>query len=169
MTKHRWVASCLLAFAAISGNAVAQGADIYDVSFIQTNLAVGKTTKAQVLESFGEPTSKKAKLSSSGGASETLVYVKGAPKVAQKQKKSGGLGSMMASLASVATDVSDLTGKDVGYENRVRASKAQGQANAADRLSSRLGQPEEAEATSSDAATLTIQLDNGVVSAFDMQ
>ncbi|RXR01474.1 hypothetical protein [Pseudoxanthomonas composti] len=169
MNKHRWFACCLVALSAISINAAAQDADIYDVAYIQSNLTVGKTTRAQVLEHFGEPTSKKATLSSAGGASETLVYVRGAPKVAQKQKKGGGLGGMMASLRGVASDVAGVTGQNIRYDDRVRASRVEDQANAADRLSSRLGTPAETASASAGAATLSIQLDNGVVSSFDLQ
>jgi hypothetical protein len=169
MAKHHWVTCCLIALSAISTSAAAQDADIYDVTYIQSNLVVGKTTKAQVIEHFGEPTSKKAKLSSSGGASETLMYIKGAPKVAQKQKKGGGLGGMMASLRGVASDVTGVTGKSIPYEDRVRASRVEDQANAANRLASRVSGPSEGEATSNDSATLSIQLENGVVSSFDMQ
>lgn len=171
MTIKTWfVRGAVAAAVAFGSSASAQAADIYSVEYVQANLVAGQTTKQQVLQSFGDPTSKKAKLSSSGGAAETFVYLKNAPK---KKASSGGtgFGKMLGSLRGVVSDVSDVTGKDIGGNVSANSYRAQRSANAADRLASRagVGADEEETAESDGASKLTIQFQGGVVSSFEME
>ncbi|MDQ1119646.1 MULTISPECIES: hypothetical protein [Pseudoxanthomonas] len=170
MKIKQWFGSGLIAVAAVlmAPGAWAQTADIFDIDYVQGHLVAGKTTKAQVLESFGEPTSKKAKLSSSGGASETYVYIKGAAKKPAASAGSG-FGKMVGSLRGVLGDVSDLTGKNVGGEVASNSYRAQRSANAADRLSARAGTDADTSAGADGASRLTIQIQGGVVTSFDME
>jgi hypothetical protein len=169
MTIKTWCArGALVAAVAFGSAASAQTADIYSVEYVQANLVAGQTTKAQVLQNFGEPTSKKAKLSSSGGAAETFVYSKNAPKKVAKAKGSG-FGSMIGSLRGVVSDVSDVTGKNIGGDAYASSYRAQRSANAVDRLASKAGAGEEEAVESDGASTLIIQLKGGVVASFEME
>jgi hypothetical protein len=170
MTIKTWfVRGAVVAAVAFGSSASAQTADIFSVEYVQANLVAGQTTKQQVLQSFGDPTSKKAKLSSSGGAAETFVYLKNAPKKASSGGT--GFGKMLGSLRGVVSDVSDVTGKDIGGSVSANSYRAQRSANAADRLASRagVGADEEEAAESDGASKLTIQLQGGVVSSFEME
>ncbi len=143
--------------------------NIFEVDYVLSNLKKGVTTKDQVLEHFGEPTKRDVKLTSEGGASETLIYLKGAPK---KAAKSGGtgFGKMMGSLRGIVSDVSSATGKNVTGTTYAQSYDAQRRAEAADRLAARAGSAQgDAEDAGSDGASrLTIQLKDGVVSSYAM-
>jgi hypothetical protein len=157
----------LIALTVISftGASRALAADLFDPAYVQGHLTVGKTTKDQVLQSFGQPSSKRSKLSSAGGATETLTYTQGG---GSTKKKAGGFGRMVSSVMGVASDVTEFTGRNIKYDDRVRASKAKSQADAVDRLSGRGGAMSEAD-TSGGSAILSIHLTNGVVTSYDMQ
>lgn len=166
--KTWFICGAMVTAAAFGSKASAQAADIYSVEYVQANLVAGHTTKQQVLQSFGEPSSKKAKLSSSGGAAETFVYLKNAPKKAASSGGSG-LGKMFGSLRGVVSDVSDVTGKNIAANSSVSSYRAERSASAVDRLASRTGVGQEEAVESDGASRLTVQLQGGVVSSFEME
>lgn len=166
MAIKQWIVCGVIVTAAtFAATASAQTADMYTIEYVQANLVKGQTTKQQVLQAFGEPTSKKAKLTSSGGASETFVYMKNAPKKAAKGK--GGFGSMVGSLRGVATNAARLAGGALPGGAYAVSNLAQHAANAVDTASAIAGQ--QAEVAADGASTLVIQLQEGVVSSFAME
>jgi hypothetical protein len=166
MAIKQWIVSGVIVTAAtFAATASAQTADMYTIEYVQANLVKGQTTKQQVLQAFGEPTSKKAKLTSSGGASETFVYMKNAPKKASTGK--GRFGSMLNSVTGAASSAARLAGGAIPGGAFAAAALAQHSVNAVDTASAIAGQ--QAEVAADGASTLVIQLQEGVVSSFAME
>lgn len=159
----------------------AQTRDIYSVEYVSSNLKKGVTTRAQVIERFGQPTRKDVKLDSEQGSVETYAYLQGgaAAQSAQtepaRKKRFAGLGNLVRNVGGIANDVAGATGKSYYnsgvYEGAYRAERA---ANVADRVANAAGPSDSADGQVSATPTaghakLLIRMADGVVSGFEME
>lgn len=174
------VAAVCLLLAGPVATAHAQGPNIYSFDYVSTNLKKGVTTKAQVLDRFGEPTRKDVKLDSERGSVETYTYLQGGAPTAQtvpaKKKRGGGFGNLLRTVGGAASDVASITGKNYygsgAYEGAYRAERA---ANLADRVSAASESddagdaPQASQGSGAGQTKLIIRIADGVVSGFEME
>ncbi len=136
---------------------------MFTVGYVQSNLVKGKTTRADVIASFGNPSHQKVRATDSG-STEVLYYQKGA----QQQASGGGLAKTTRGLGRIAGGLARMLGNsDAAYQ----ASKASYQAdNIADGMELLGGGSGGSNAAASNGpSTLTIELRNGVVSSYSLE
>lgn len=160
------VASVLLA-ATPSVSHAQQGTVSHDVMFtvdyIRSNCKKGKTTKADLLAAFGQPTQSRLNASDSGSV-EVLQYQRGA---APQAKQRGGVGRGLRGLANLAAGVAEASGySGTGQQAARFANTANRMANGADTIEGAGGAAQPAQA--SGPSTLVIELTNDVVSSWTL-
>lgn len=147
----------------------AQQQDVLSPQFVMQNLKKGVTTREDVLRLFGEPVQQDVSVSSESGSLETFVYTRATNAVLRKQKSSGGFKAFLRTARGVAGDVAAISGKGYGGEVDRTLRQAEHAANAADRISSAAGAPQDSSTSVvGRSLTLTIRLANGVVTSYEM-
>lgn len=168
-SKTRLVAGALalallvpMASASAAGqNGGAPSAELmFTVGYVQSNLVKGKTTRADVIASFGNPSHQKVRATDSG-STEILYYQRGA-----QNQGSGGIAKTTRGLGRIAGGLARMFGNnEAAYE----AAKASYQAdNIADGMEMMGGGGSNA-AASNGPSTITIELQNGVVSSYSLE
>lgn len=171
-SRIRFVAGALalallvpMASATAAGQAAASpGPELmFTVGYVQSNLVKGKTTRADVIAAFGNPSHQKVRATDSG-STEVLYYQRGA----QNQGSGGGLAKTTRGLGKIAGGLARMFGNnEAAYE----ASRASYQAdNIADGMELMGGGGGGSNAAASNGpSTLTIDLQNGVVSGYSLE
>lgn len=144
----------------------APGADLmFTVGYVQSNLVKGKSTRADVVAAFGDPTHQKVRATDSG-STEMLYYQRGA---AAQQSDGGGVAKATRGIGAIAGGLSRM----MGYNNS-GAYQAARVSNQADNIAS--GMEMLSGAGGSNAAqastgpnTLTVELRDGVVASYSLE
>lgn len=163
-----------------------QSTNVLSPEYVMQNLKKGVTKRADVLRLFGEPAHTDVQVSSETGSFETLIYggsgqqsqmnKQAQSKALRKSKASGGFGAFLRTARGIANDVAGITGKGTSYGSELDQGlrKAENLANTADRLSN-AAEANAAEANAdaneptAQALTLTIRLQNGVLTSYEMR
>lgn len=135
---------------------------IFTVGYVQSNLIKGKTTRAEVIAAFGNPTHQKVRATDSG-STEVLYYQKGA-----QPASGGGVAKTTRGIGSIAGGLARMFGNNnTAYQAARVSSQANDIASGMEMLTGSAGGSQAAAA--SGPSVLTIQLQDGVVASYSLE
>lgn len=152
---------------AAAGQAAAPGPELtFTVGYVQSNLVKGKTTRAEVIAAFGNPTHQTARVTDSG-SSEVLYYQKGGQ---QQGSPGGGVAKATRGIGNIAGGLARMFGNNSGASQAARVSyQADNVASGMEMLAGSGGADTAAQQGQNGPATLTIQLQDGIVSSYSLE